>query len=77
MKLAYAKRLGLDALASYQLGPGTALYFGYSSSFRNPDPSADGVDRVLSGPAATRTGGAPTIRIGQQLFVKISYLFRL
>lgn len=62
------KRLGFDTLLTYQVGPGTAMYFGYTTGFQNVMPSAAGM-------AATRTA-SPATQVGQQLFVKIGYLIR-
>jgi hypothetical protein len=75
------KNFNGDALFTYMLHPGTAIYVGYNSNLRNLDPS---LERVCSGlPCAA--GQAPDgllrtrssfINDGRQIFVKLSYLFR-
>lgn len=62
------KRLGLDALFSYQVGPGTALFVGYNTGFRNVIVPASG---GLILPSVS-----PTTETGRQLMVKLSYLWR-
>ncbi|HYN10098.1 MAG TPA: DUF5916 domain-containing protein [Vicinamibacterales bacterium] len=63
------RRLGIDALFTYQLGPSTALYVGYTTGFQNVALSPE------AGPVA-RTS-TPTTQVGRQLLAKMSYLFRL
>lgn len=66
------KHLTADALLTYLVHPGTALYVGYT----------DGYDNLQDNPqmgaptAALRLGGPPTVSTGRQIFVKTSYLFR-
>ena len=64
-----AKRVGLDALFTYMLNPGTALHFGYTDLYDNLrlDPSVN--------PALQRTS-FPDLNTGRQVFVKLSYLLR-
>jgi hypothetical protein len=63
------KRVGLDALFTYMLNPGTALYAGYTDLYENYR-----LDPLLS-PALYRTTN-PTLNTGRQFFVKLSYLLR-
>jgi hypothetical protein len=65
-----SKRLTGDLLLTYLINPGTALYVGYTDSRENLllDPLATGGLRRI---------GSPTTPIGRQVFVKVSYLFRL
>jgi hypothetical protein len=62
------KHLAADALLTYLVHPGTALYVGYT----------DGYDNLRRAPAdgILMPGGAPTLSTGRQVFVKSSYLFR-
>jgi hypothetical protein len=62
------KRVGVDTLLTYQVGPATALYLGYTTGFQNFALSEAGlpVERVE----------APRTETGRQLFMKISYLIR-
>jgi hypothetical protein len=62
------ERVGVDTLVTYQLGPATALYFGYTTGFQNVTPGTEGSP-------ATRID-SPTTLVGRQLFVKASYLIR-
>lgn len=64
------KHLTADALVTYLVNPGTALYIGYTDGYDNL--------RFESSTAAAglRLGGAPTLSTGRQLFVKSSFLFR-
>ena len=66
---AFLKSVGLAALLTYMVNPGTALYVGYTDLYENYrlDP--------LSSPELERTVN-PTLNTGRQLFVKLSYLFR-
>lgn len=63
------KRVSFDALFTYMLNPGTALYFGYTDLYDNLrfDP--------LESPALQRST-FPDLNTGRQIFVKLSYLFR-
>ncbi|HUR36980.1 MAG TPA: hypothetical protein VM009_04130, partial [Terriglobales bacterium] len=55
-----------DVLVTWLLHPGTAVYVGYNSNLRNPDPTYNG------------PGSAPNrfVNDGKQVFIKVSYLFR-
>jgi hypothetical protein len=64
-----SKHIGLDALFTYMLNPGTALYLGYTDLYDNLR-----LDPTLN-PALTRTG-YPDLNTGRQVFVKLSYLLR-
>jgi hypothetical protein len=64
------KHLNWDALFTYMLNPGTALYVGYTDLYDNWR-----LDPTLS-PALRRTD-FPNFNTGRQFFVKLSYLFRL
>ncbi len=68
-QLERAKHVGIDALFTYMLNPGTALHAGYTDLYDNLrlDPSLS--------PALVRTG-FPDLNTGRQVFVKLSYLFR-
>ena len=68
VRLTNDKRVGLDALLTYQLGPGTALYVGFTTGLQNVTPSVAGrgVDRIP----------APSTEVGRQFLLKLSYLFR-
>ena len=59
------KRLGLDALFTYMLNPGTALHIGYTDLHEN----------YQLDPELHRTSGLD-LNTGRQVFVKLSYLFR-
>jgi Domain of unknown function (DUF5916)/AMIN domain len=59
-----ATRLTGDALVTYLLHPGTALYIGFNDSYEDIDPDPR---RPL------RLPGSP---VGRQIFVKLSYLLR-
>ena len=63
------KRLTGDVLLTYLLHPGTAVYVGYTDTYEN-------LRLIESSMALTRIV-SPTTSTGRQLFVKISYLFRL
>ncbi len=63
------KRIGLDALFTYMVNPGTALYIGYTDLYENYK-----LNPLLS-PALYRTT-YPDLNTGRQFFVKLSYLFR-
>jgi hypothetical protein len=64
------KRLGVDVLVAYLVHPGTALYLGYTDYYENLslDPTAS--------PPFRRTGSAGS-STGRQVFIKLSYLFRM
>jgi hypothetical protein len=64
-----AKRLTGDLLLAYLVHPGTAVYLGYTDTYENL--------RLLDSPQELRRIASPTTSTGRQLFVKISYLFRL
>jgi hypothetical protein len=68
VRLANDKRLGIDTLLTYQAGPTTAVYLGYTSGFQNVLPTGEGqpVQRIAS----------PSTLVGRQLLLKISYLIR-
>src|SRR5881296_43884 len=57
-----------DVLATYLLNPGTAVYVGYTDSYRN-------LGLVGSPPEVARRR-SPDTSIGRQVFVKLSYLLR-
>ncbi len=66
------KNFNADVLFTYLLHPGTAIYFGYNSNLQNLDPSltfdpSGNLNRLRNG----------YINDGRQVFIKISYLFRL
>ncbi len=69
VSLEKAKHISVDALFTYMVNPGTALYVGYTDLYDNLrlDP--------LPSPALRRTG-FPGLNTGRQLFVKLSYLLR-
>jgi hypothetical protein len=64
----YSRMMG-DALLTFLLHPGTAVYVGFNSRYENLilPPGANN---------ATEHTGRPRFPIGQQIFVKMSYLFR-
>lgn len=68
--LEHSKRLNYDALLTYLVHPGTAFYIGYSDRYENLalDPAN------VAG--FSRTAGVNHLT-GRQLFVKLSYAFRL
>jgi hypothetical protein len=63
------KRVGLDALLTYMVNPGTALYIGYTNQQENYK-----LDPLVS-PALYRTSSID-LNTGRQFFVKLSYVFR-
>ncbi len=69
MRSEKTKRIGVDALATYMLNPGTALYLGYTDLYDNLrlDPTVN--------PALQRTS-FPDLNTGRQVFVKLSCLLR-
>jgi len=68
-RLEKEKRVGLDALFTYMVNPGTALYVGYTDLYENYRLNP------LVSPALYRTAD-PTLNTGRQFFVKLSYLLR-
>jgi hypothetical protein len=69
VQLSRAKRVGIDLLLTYQLGPSTAFYAGYTSAFQNVRLSSD---REAAMPSVR-----PDTEVGRQVILKLSYLFRL
>ena len=69
-RLEKEKSIGLDALFTYMLNPGTALYVGYTDLYENYHLNA------LASPAELERTVNPTLNTGRQFFVKLSYLFR-
>ena len=73
------KNMNYDALFTYFLHPGTAVYVGYNSNLENVDP---GLCLRLTGSTQCDPNGGGLLRgnrltnDGRQLFIKISYLFR-
>lgn len=69
MRIEEERHVGVDALFTYMLNPGTALHVGYTDLYDNLrfDPSRS--------PALERTT-FPGLNTGRQVFVKLSYLFR-
>jgi hypothetical protein len=69
VSLEKAKHVSVDALFTYMVNPGTALYVGYTDLYENLqlDP--------LASPALRRTR-FPGLNTGRQVFVKLSYLLR-
>ena len=73
------KNMNFDALFTYFLHPGTAVYVGYNSNLENVDPAL-----CLHLPNSTMCdpNGGGLLRgnrltnDGRQLFIKVSYLFR-
>ena len=61
-----SKHIGLDFLFSYTVNPGTAIYVGYSNQFENIRLADHAIQRVAT----------PGLMTGNQIFVKVSYLFR-
>lgn len=68
VKLINDERLGIDLLFTYQLGPSTAVYAGYTTGFQNLEAAA-------IGSPSTRIDD-PTTQVGRQAFAKLSYLWR-
>jgi len=62
------KQWRADVLLTYLLNPGTAVYVGYTDSYRN-------LGLVGSPPEVARRR-SPDTSIGRQVFVKLSYLLR-
>lgn len=64
-----SKHIGIDALFTYMVNPGTALYVGYTDLYDNW--------RLYPGvsPELRRTI-FPDLNTGRQFFVKLNYLFR-
>ena len=67
-KLEKEKRIGVDALFTYMLNPGTALYVGYTDLYEN----------YRLNPLESRSIAPPArnLNTARQFFVKLSYLFR-
>ncbi|MBP1625287.1 MAG: rane associated hydrolase, partial [Acidobacteria bacterium] len=70
VNLERTKRFGLDFLFTYMLHPGTAVHAGYTDNYENLH-----VDPMAS-PNLVRNG-LPDTSVGRQVFVKLSYLFRM
>jgi hypothetical protein len=68
VRLTNDDRVGVDVLLTYQLGPSTAVYAGYTSGFQNLSPDAIG--------SPARRIDEPTTEVGRQALVKLSYLWR-
>jgi hypothetical protein len=68
-KLEKEKRIGVDALFTYMLNPGTALYVGYTDLYENYRLNP------LESPELYRTI-SPDLNTARQFFVKLSYLLR-
>ena len=68
VRLAHDERVGVDTLFTYQLGPSTALYVGYTSGFQNLSPADEGRPAIRI--------DDPTTEVGRQFFFKLSYLIR-
>ncbi len=64
-----SRRLMHDLLVTYLPSPGTVVYIGFSKRYESAfiDPSS---------PARTRLTSLPGFPVGQQIFVKMSYLFQ-
>jgi hypothetical protein len=69
VQLARDKRAGVDVLLTYQVGPSTALYAGYTSAFQSVRLSTD--REAVTASSTLRT------QVGRQVTVKLSYLFRM
>jgi hypothetical protein len=67
VRLVNDERVGIDTLLTYQLGPGTAVFVGYTTGLQNLQP--------LDGLPAIRIQD-PTTVVGRQLFLKMSYLLK-
>jgi hypothetical protein len=63
------KRVAVDLLLTYQLGPSTAFYAGYTTAFQNL--------RLSSEHDAAVASAKPGTEVGRQVVFKLSYLFRL
>jgi len=68
VRLTNDERIGADVLLTYQLGPSTAVYAGYTSGFQNLSPDAIG--------SPARRIDDPTTEVGRQFLFKLSYLWR-
>jgi len=68
VRLVNDERIGADLLFTYQLGPSTALYLGYTSGFQNLQPADEGGTAVRI--------DDPKTQVGRQVLFKLSYLFR-
>ena len=60
-------RLTGDVLVRYALNPGTAVFAGVNHRYEN---------LILDSRSTVEHGGLPRFPVGQQIFVKVSYLFR-
>ena len=60
-------RLTGDVLVRYALNPGTAVFAGVNHRYEN---------LILDSRSTIEHGGLPRFPVGQQIFVKVSYLFR-
>lgn len=72
------KNMNFDALFTYFLHPGTAVYVGYNSNLENVDPAlcVHFPNSMQCDPTAGILRGNRLTNDGRELFVKISYLFR-
>jgi hypothetical protein len=70
VSLERSKRFGLDLLLTYLLNPGTAVHLGYTNTLENLtlDPAHS--------PPVWRTD-SPNLSTGRQVFLKVSYLWRM
>ena len=68
VRLTNDERVGIDTLLTYQLGPATALYLGYTSGFQNLAARDDGLPAIRI--------DDPSTQVGRQLLFKLSYLIR-
>lgn len=68
VRLVNDERIGVDVLLTYQLGPATAVYAGYTSGFQNLSPDAIG--------SPARRIDDPVTEVGRQVLFKLSYLWR-
>ena len=76
--LGIARNFNADALVTYLIHPGTAIYLGYNSNLQNLAPGLCGRlpgTTQCDANGLLRTNGR-LINDGRLLFVKISYLFR-
>jgi hypothetical protein len=69
MNVERAKHIGLDALFTYMLNPGTALHFGYTDLYDNLR-----LDQLAR--SGLKRTAFPDLNTGRQIFVKLSYLLR-
>ncbi|MGH7538870.1 MAG: DUF5916 domain-containing protein [Gemmatimonadales bacterium] len=59
----------VDLLLTYQVHPGTALYLGYTDRYKYLT--------IVGTPAEVVPSRSPGVSVGRQVFVKLSYLWRL